>query len=125
MQCGLWLRRRSKVTEQVVIGTHGTLHTWVGRRQLPLRSLRILVFDEADEMLKVSVLILAVSSVVTGTSCQLPIDFCGNRQIEVATLARDYYDLTSNLRLKQMRKMNILKRTVPYRDRALLRTRRG
>lgn len=44
--------RRSKVTEQVVIGTHGTLHTWIGRRQLPLRNLRILVFDEADEMLK-------------------------------------------------------------------------
>lgn len=44
--------RRSKVTEQVVIGTHGTLHTWVGRRQLPLEDLQILVFDEADEMLK-------------------------------------------------------------------------
>ncbi len=45
--------RRSKVTEQIIVGTHGTLHTWISRRLLPLRGLRILVFDEADEMLKV------------------------------------------------------------------------
>jgi len=44
--------RRTKVVEQVIVGTHGTLHNWIGRRQLPLRGLRILVFDEADEMLK-------------------------------------------------------------------------
>lgn len=42
------------MVEQVIVGTHGTLHNWISRRQLPLRGLRILVFDEADEMLKVS-----------------------------------------------------------------------
>lgn len=45
--------RREKVTEQVVVGTHGKLHQWMNRRLLPARNLRILVFDEADEMLKV------------------------------------------------------------------------
>ena len=45
--------RRDRVTEQVVIGTHGRLHQWMNRRLLPARNLKILVFDEADEMLKV------------------------------------------------------------------------
>lgn len=37
----------------MVVGTHGTLHTWMNRRLLPACNLKILVFDEADEMLKV------------------------------------------------------------------------
>jgi superfamily II DNA/RNA helicase len=37
---------------QVVIGTHGKLKTWVSKRLLSLDSVAILVFDEADEMLK-------------------------------------------------------------------------
>lgn len=45
--------RRERVTEQVVVGTHGRLHQWMNRRLLPARNLKILVFDEADEMLKV------------------------------------------------------------------------
>lgn len=53
--------RRTKVVEQVIVGTHGTLHNWIGRRQLPLRGLRILVFDEADEMLKVRTQLRPVS----------------------------------------------------------------
>ena len=43
--------------EQVVIGTHGRLHQWMNRRLLPARNLKILVFDEADEMLKVKPLV--------------------------------------------------------------------
>lgn len=44
--------RRDKIVDQVVIGTHGKLHHWISRRILPLRHMKILVFDEADEMLK-------------------------------------------------------------------------
>lgn len=38
---------------QVVIATHGRLKDWVSKRLLNLRTVKILVFDEADEMLKV------------------------------------------------------------------------
>lgn len=47
------LDRNHKITEQVVIGTHGTLKNWLSKRILSFRFVRILVFDEADEMLKV------------------------------------------------------------------------
>ena len=46
--------RRRKVEEQVVVGTHGKLKDWISRRMLQTKNMRILVFDEADEMLKVS-----------------------------------------------------------------------
>jgi hypothetical protein len=36
----------------VVVGTHGTLKNLVSKRILLFRAIRILVFDEADEMLK-------------------------------------------------------------------------
>lgn len=36
----------------MVIGTHGRLKTWVSKRLLDIDSVVILVFDEADEMLK-------------------------------------------------------------------------
>ncbi|KAL6759166.1 P-loop containing nucleoside triphosphate hydrolase protein [Haematococcus lacustris] len=44
--------RRDRITEQVVIGTHGKLKNWASKRILNLDAIRILVFDEADEMLK-------------------------------------------------------------------------
>ena len=37
---------------QVIIGTHGRMKNWVSRRQLDIDDIVILVFDEADEMLK-------------------------------------------------------------------------
>lgn len=43
---------RPLITKQVVIGTHGRCKNWVSDRVLDLDTVRILVFDEADEMLK-------------------------------------------------------------------------
>jgi hypothetical protein len=40
------------ISEQVVIGTHGKLKNWVMKKMLVLDAIAILVFDEADEMLK-------------------------------------------------------------------------
>jgi superfamily II DNA/RNA helicase len=37
---------------QVIVGTHGRLKNWVAKRQLDVDRICILVFDEADEMLK-------------------------------------------------------------------------
>jgi superfamily II DNA/RNA helicase len=37
---------------QVIIGTHGRMKNWVSKRQLEIDNINILVFDEADEMLK-------------------------------------------------------------------------
>lgn len=44
--------RRTRITDQVVIGTHGKLRDWMQKRVLDVRNVAILVFDEADEMLK-------------------------------------------------------------------------
>eukprot|EP00879_Flechtneria_rotunda_P015545 GHRR01016256.1.p1 GENE.GHRR01016256.1~~GHRR01016256.1.p1 ORF type:complete len:459 (+),score=143.72 GHRR01016256.1:226-1602(+) len=44
--------RGRKLVEQVIIGTHGRLKNWVSKRQLDVDRISILVFDEADEMLK-------------------------------------------------------------------------
>ncbi|KAI8463732.1 MAG: P-loop containing nucleoside triphosphate hydrolase protein [Monoraphidium minutum] len=49
---GRRVARRTKLTEQVVIGTHGRCKNWVSDRVLDLDGVNILVFDEADEMLK-------------------------------------------------------------------------
>lgn len=46
------LTRNARVSEQIVIGAHGTLKSWVQKRVLNTENVRILVFDEADEMLK-------------------------------------------------------------------------
>lgn len=46
------LSRRSRIEEQVVVGTHGKLRDWMNKRVLATKAIRILVFDEADEMLK-------------------------------------------------------------------------
>lgn len=44
--------RNQKITEQVVIGTHGKLKNWLSKRTLSVSAVRILVFDEADQMLE-------------------------------------------------------------------------
>ena len=38
--------------EQIVVGTLGKLKSWASKRQLQFKAMRIMVFDEADEMLK-------------------------------------------------------------------------
>lgn len=43
---------RQRIKEQVVIGTHGKLKNWMSKRLLDVGHVNILVFDEADEMLK-------------------------------------------------------------------------
>lgn len=43
---------RAKIKDQVIIGTHGTLKNWVSKRILSFKFMTILVFDEADDMLK-------------------------------------------------------------------------
>ncbi|KAL2622656.1 hypothetical protein R1flu_002861 [Riccia fluitans] len=49
---GVSVSRRSQITDQVVIGTPGTLKRWMTRDKiLNTRNIRILVFDEADHML--------------------------------------------------------------------------
>lgn len=45
-------RRRAKVTDQVVVGTPGRLRDWMAKRVLDVSGIKVLVFDEADEMLK-------------------------------------------------------------------------
>ncbi len=45
--------RGQKITEQVVIGTHGKLKNWLSKRILDVSGIKILVFDEADQMLQV------------------------------------------------------------------------
>ncbi|XAR64597.1 RNA helicase [Bertholletia excelsa] len=43
--------KQAPITEQVVIGTPGTINKWVTARKLSMNFLKILVFDEADHML--------------------------------------------------------------------------
>lgn len=48
----LYSSRREKIVDQVVIGTPGTLKRWMTRdKALDTRHIKILVFDEADQML--------------------------------------------------------------------------
>ena len=49
-----WICRGSVIDQQVIIGTHGKLKNWQSKRMLSYRTMKILVLDEADEMLKVS-----------------------------------------------------------------------
>lgn len=53
LQFQMWCRGAA-ISQQVVIGTHGKLKNWQSKRMLTYRSMKILVMDEADEMLKVS-----------------------------------------------------------------------
>lgn len=43
--------RRARIDAQVVVGTHGKLRDWMSKRVLSPAAMKILVFDEADEML--------------------------------------------------------------------------
>jgi superfamily II DNA/RNA helicase len=45
------ISKMAPVTDQVVIGTSGTLIKWITHKKLPTREIKILVFDEADHML--------------------------------------------------------------------------
>lgn len=45
------ISRRPPVTDQVVIGTPGTIKKWISAKKLATRDVKILVFDEADHML--------------------------------------------------------------------------
>jgi ATP-dependent RNA helicase DDX19/DBP5 len=45
------ISRMAPVTDQVVIGTSGTLTKWITNKKLSTRGVKILVFDEADHML--------------------------------------------------------------------------
>lgn len=53
LTAGYLLHRQTRISEQVIIGTHGKIKTWFTRGALATRNIRLLVFDEADEMLKV------------------------------------------------------------------------
>ncbi|CAL5221233.1 g3385 [Coccomyxa viridis] len=44
--------RNHRITEQVMVGTHGSLKNLYSKRVLKFQSVRVVVFDEADEMLK-------------------------------------------------------------------------
>ena len=46
--------RGDKCQAQIVIATHGKLKNWLARDFIPLNHMKILVFDEADQMLAVS-----------------------------------------------------------------------
>lgn len=50
------VNRMTRISEHVVIGTHGKLKSWLNKRMLNPRTIKILVYDEADEMLKVGCL---------------------------------------------------------------------
>ncbi|KAL5976612.1 DEAD-box ATP-dependent RNA helicase 38 [Asimina triloba] len=45
------IAKRPPVTEQVIIGTPGTIKKWMTAKKLGMREIKILVFDEADHML--------------------------------------------------------------------------
>lgn len=45
------IQKRPPITEQVIIGTPGTISKWVVARKLGVNQMKILVFDEADHML--------------------------------------------------------------------------
>lgn len=48
----LYHSRREKIVDQIVIGTPGTLKRWMTKEKaLDTKHIKILVFDEADQML--------------------------------------------------------------------------
>ena len=46
--------RGQRLNEHIVIGAHGRLKNLLGKRQLDVSAIKILVFDEADIMLEVT-----------------------------------------------------------------------
>lgn len=47
-----------------MIGTHGKLKNWLSKRTLDVAAIKILVFDEADQMLQVGRICVVSSSVI-------------------------------------------------------------
>lgn len=45
------IAKMPKITDQVVIGTSGTLMKWINHKKILTNDIKILVFDEADHML--------------------------------------------------------------------------
>ncbi|KAI3989247.1 hypothetical protein MKX01_031533 [Papaver californicum] len=45
------MNKRSPITDQIVVGTPGTIKKWMSARKLSTSEMKILVFDEADHML--------------------------------------------------------------------------
>lgn len=45
------MSRMLPISEQIIIGTPGTIKKWVTAKKLATREMKILVFDEADHML--------------------------------------------------------------------------
>eukprot|EP00262_Sarcandra_glabra_P007385 TRINITY_DN2014_c0_g1_i1.p1 TRINITY_DN2014_c0_g1~~TRINITY_DN2014_c0_g1_i1.p1 ORF type:complete len:548 (-),score=96.05 TRINITY_DN2014_c0_g1_i1:309-1772(-) len=45
------IAKRPPISEQVIIGTPGTIKKWMSSKKLSTRDMKILVFDEADHML--------------------------------------------------------------------------
>jgi ATP-dependent RNA helicase DDX19/DBP5 len=44
-------RRAPPITDHIIIATPGTLDKWISTRRVALDAMKILVFDEADQML--------------------------------------------------------------------------
>ena len=61
-----------------MIGAHGRLKNLLSKRQLDVSAVRILVFDEADQMLEVSHLSLMIDRAPTG--------ICVNETVHVLRL---------------------------------------
>jgi ATP-dependent RNA helicase DDX19/DBP5 len=60
--------RRPPIMAQVVIGTPGTINSLKNHKKLGLTRLKILVFDEADQMLaQVTLLILIIYCLTLGS----------------------------------------------------------
>ena len=49
-----------------MIGAHGKLKNWMSKRQLDVSAVKILVFDEADQMLEVSAALTVASLALVG-----------------------------------------------------------
>jgi ATP-dependent RNA helicase DDX19/DBP5 len=45
--------RNTKVTAQVIVGTPGTVMDMIGKRVLDVKGVKVLVLDEADDMLDI------------------------------------------------------------------------
>ena len=67
------LCRGTVINQQVIIGTHGKLKSWQGKRMINYRTMKILVLDEADEMLKVPFFTLQFTTILRFSISKLAI----------------------------------------------------
>jgi len=63
------IQKCAPVTDQVVIGTPGTIKKWTSAKKLGTRDVKILVFDEADHMLA-EVVLTTTNFIVVRNSVQ-------------------------------------------------------